>query len=474
VTGAVLRRTPGVGRTAAPVRLVHLGLGNFYRAHQAWYTDQSPDAGDWGYAAFSGHSRDLPDRLTAQDGLYTLISRAEDGDSFDVVSSVSKAHSADDHAAWLSYFGSPELGVVTLTVTEAGYLRDADGGLDAGRTDVQADLAALRADPAALVRTAPARLVAGLTMRRRTGAGPISIVPCDNLPGNGAIAERVIRDFAYLLDPTLVEWLDTSLAIVTTTVDRITPRASASDVEIVRTATGVHDECPVVTEPFKEWVLSGAFPAGRPGWQYTGAIFTDDVTPYEHRKLWLLNGGHSLLAYAGSIRGHSSVAEAVADDVCRGWLEQWWSLASPHLSQPAHDVAEYRDALLARFANPRIHHQLAQIGADGSQKIPVRVFPVLRAERAANRMPEAATRILAAWICYLRGLGAPVSDVRSGELLSLAAGSLREAVHRLLDALDPELGADAALADIVTGQCHQFTGQAEKASADLRVAGVEP
>lgn len=174
----------------------------------------------------------------------------------------------------------------------------------------------------------------------------------------------------------------------------------------------------------------------------------------------MLNGGHSLLAYAGSIRGHSSVADAVADDTCRGWLEQWWTVASPHLNQPEEDVAGYRSALLDRFANPRIHHQLAQIGSDGSQKLPIRVLPVLRAERGANRMPEAATRILAAWICCLRGLGAPVSDVRSQDLLPLAARPLPDAVPRLLDALDPELGADDELIATIVQQSEQLINQA--------------
>src|SRR6185503_10195994 len=133
-------------------------------------------------------------------------------------------------------------------------------------------------------------------------------------------------------------------------VDRITPHTAPDDVRTVLDSTGVDDRCPVVTEPFHEWVLSGSFPAGRPSWEDAGATFADDVTPYEHRKLWLLNGAHSLLAYAGSIRGHTTVADAVADETCHAWLEQWWKVASAHLAQPAEDLARYRAALLDRFA----------------------------------------------------------------------------------------------------------------------------
>ncbi|WP_375487804.1 mannitol dehydrogenase family protein [uncultured Jatrophihabitans sp.] len=455
---AFLRRTGA----APPVRLVHLGLGNFHRAHQAWYTDRAPDAAEWGYAAFAGRSGGTPELLAAQDGLYTLVGRAAEDDTFDVVGSIARAHAGDDHAAWLGYLASPDVAAVTLTVTEAGYLVDGEGNLDAERPEVQADLAALRKDRSAAVRTAPARLVAGLLARRAADAGPLALVPCDNLPGNGALLDRVVRELVALLDPSLADWLDASLSVVTTTVDRITPRTEPVDLETVRAATGVDDAAPVVTEPFAEWVLSGAFPAGRPAWHDVGAMFTDDVTPFEHRKLWLLNGGHSLLAYGGSVRGHATVAEAVADDTCRGWLEQWWDLARDHLPQPDHDVAVYRAALVERFANPRIRHLLAQIGADGSQKLTVRVLPVLRAERDAGRMPLAATRILAAWICTVRGFGAPVTDVRADDLLEPAAGPLADAVPRLLDVLDPRLGADDALVDAVAAQVEELTADVRR------------
>ena len=455
-----LSRTAGQGRAAAPVRLVHLGLGNFFRAHPCWYTEHAPDAADWGFAAFTGRSRSpLVGELNEQEGLYTLVSRAADADRFEVLGSLSRAHRAADNDAWLRYFEAPELSAVTITVTEAGYLRGADGGLDTGRPEVQADIKALRDDPTGVVRTAPARLVAGIAARRRAGAGPLALVPCDNTPGNGALAERVVRDLARLVDKDLAAWLGDSVAVVTTMVDRITPRAAPEDVRTVLKATGYDDRCPVVSEPFHEWVLSGKFPAGRPRWEDAGATFTDDITPYEHRKLWLLNGAHSLLAYAGSIRGHATVAGAAADETCRSWLEEWWAVASPHLDQPAADVAAYRTALLERFGNARMHDRLDRIAADGSQKLPIRILPVLRAERAAGRVPAGATRVLAAWVCHLRGLGAPVSDVRANEVVPLAQGPLDKAVPRVLRWLDPALGADADVVAIIVDQSKKFAQQ---------------
>ena len=433
--------------SVAPVRLVHLGLGNFFRAHQAWYTQHAPDAPDWGIAAFTGRSTALAQAMAAQDGRYTLVTRAADGDRFDVLGSVVAAYPGTDQASWLRLLASPDVRALTLTVTEAGYLRRAGGGggLDLDRPDVQSDAQALRADPTAPVHTAPARLLAGLAARRAADAGPLAVIPCDNLPDNGAIAQRVVRDLAELVDPGLAGWLDGSVSYVTTVVDRITPKTTPEDARTVAEATGVSDRCPVVTEPFSEWVLSGDFPGGRPRWEDAGATFTGDIAPYEQRKLWLLNAGHSLLAYAGSARGHQTVAEAVADDTCRSWLEQWWSEAAPYLSLPADEVSAYRVALVDRFANPRIRHLLAQIAEDGSVKLPVRILPVLRQERAAGRIPEGAARILAAWLRHLRGAGAPVKDAHADDILPLAKGPLTDAVPRVLGYLDPALGDDEAV-----------------------------
>jgi fructuronate reductase len=265
-------------------------------------------------------------------------------------------------------------------------------------------------------------------------------VSCDNLPGNGAVTARAVTDLAEAAEPALAAWIGEHVSFVTTMVDRITPRTTADDVRAVAERTGWPDAAPVVTEPFSEWVLSGDFPAGRPAWDAAGARFVDDVHPHETRKLLLLNGGHSLLAYAGSARGHETIAEAVTDPVCRGWLDQWWNEAVRVVPLPADDLAAYRTALLDRFANPRIRHTLAQIAADGSQKIPIRLLPVLRAERSAGRMPAGAVRLLAAWIRHLRGIGAPVNDAGAAPYQQ-RAGSVRD----VLALLAPDLAGDTDL-----------------------------
>lgn len=453
-----LSRSGGDGRPAAPVRILHLGLGSFFRAHQAWYTDRAPDARQWGIAAFSHRRRDLAHALTAQDGLYTLLTRDAEGDSFDVISSLAAAHAGSDHAAWLAYWRQPALAVVTLTVTEAGYACDLDRGLDLARGDVAADIAALRTDPGAPVMTAPARLLAGLHARARAGRGPVATVPCDNLAGNGAVAGRAVRELAAATGrPELVAAAD-GASWVTTMVDRITPGTTDADGAAVRAATGRHDAVPVVTEPFSEWVLSGDFPGGRPEWEHAGARFVADLTPFENRKLWLLNGAHSLLAYAGPRRGHVTVAQAVADPRCRGWLIEWWAEASRHLGLPGTELDSYQQALLGRFENPRIRHLLAQIAVDGSQKLPVRVLPVLRAERARGVVARGGARVIAAWMLHLREGTASVRDAEAGRAVAAARAPLPEAARLVLDLLGPGLGRDGELVAAVAAQVTELGG----------------
>jgi fructuronate reductase len=441
-------------RPAAPVRIAHLGPGNFFRAHQAWYTEHAPDAAEWGIAAFAGRRGVVARDLAAQDGLYTLLVRAADGDRPEIVSAVSTVSAELDD--WRKCFARPELALVTSTVTEAGYRRASDGGLDTGDSEVAADIAALTAHGTdAEVVTAPGKLALGLAVRRAHDLPGLAVVPCDNVPDNGAMAARVVGELAAAVDPGLAAWIGQHVAFVTTMVDRITPHTTDDDRAAVRERLGVDDPVPVVTEPYVEWVLSGEFPQGRPRWEGVGARFVDDIVPWEHRKLWLLNGSHSLMAYAGTLRGHETVEQAIGDPVVRGWVEQWWEDAARHLPLPPEEITAYRAALLERYANPRIRHLLRQIAADGSQKVPIRILPTVRADLADGRVPTGAARVLAAWVCHLRGQGAPVADVAAEEFVALAAGDLEDAVGRVLARLDV---TDARLAAAVTALAGELGG----------------
>jgi fructuronate reductase len=467
-----------------PVRALHLGLGAFHRSHQARYTEHAADPEPWGIAAFTGRSPEAAALLGAQDGLFALVERGPELDRPEVVASISAAHDGDDAGAWAEHFASPQVALVTLTVTEAGYHLDGAGHLDLRHPEIEADVDRLRragagsgtqrrARPApevggrahaastSPVRTMPGRLVAGLAVRRLAEAGPITIVPCDNLMGNGAATRTAVLDMCQVIDDGLAGWISASVSFASTVVDRITPATTAEDLATAERAIGRADRCVVVTEPCSEWVLSGDFPAGRPAWESAGARFVSDVRPFAERKLCLLNGGHSLLAYAGSALGHSTVADAVADPRCRAWLEGWWDEVTTILGLPGDDVTGYRAALLARWSNPRIGHTLNLIARDGSQKLVQRVLTVIHRYRAVgDPPPPGAARIFGAWLTHLRGSGADINDPRGAELVPLAAGERSEAARAVLEALEPGLGADAAFVRQVAANCRELEGMA--------------
>ena len=452
----------------APVRIVHLGLGAFARAHQLWYTQHANEtaapADRWGVAAFTGRSAAAAAPLAEQGGRYTLLVRSSDGDAPSVVDALVEVHDGADAEVWRSHLARAEVGVLTLTVTEAGYRRTPAGDLDRHDDDVARDV--VRLGEGAPAVTAPGRLVDGLRARRAADSGPIAIVSCDNLPDNGRVTRRVVLELAGLVDESLAGWIEQNVSFVSTMVDRITPATTAADRAVVRTLTGRDDRSPVVTEPFSEWVLQGAFPAGRPQWEDAGAVFVDDLEPYERRKLWLLNAGHSLLAYEGLARGLTTVAEAFADPGCRAALERLWAEAAEVLPS---DVDGYLAELRTRFANARIEHRLAQIAKDGSAKLPVRVVAVARA-RAAAGLPvgRAGADVVAAWIDHLEQVDVAASDPGAVTLVDALRGqgsSVRATLA--LDLIAPRLARKDVYARHVAEQL-------AVRSTTTTLAGVRP
>lgn len=429
-----------------PVRIAHLGLGAFHRAHQAWYTSEAEDG--WGIAAFTGRNPEAAQELAAQDGLYSLVVRSAERDDVVVVDSIVRAEEGSRVDRLAEILSSPETALVTLTVTEAGYALDAGGrpdeSIDAMREDIARLPDALRAGGTDAALTPLGRLLTGIEARRRADAGPLAVVPCDNLPDNGPFVGTGLRALAERVSPQTLAYLDESVSFVSTSVDRITPRTTPEDAATVARITGWHDRAPVVTEPFHDWVLSGAFPAGRPAWERVGARFVDDIEPFERRKLWLLNGAHSLLAYVGPLRGHRTVAEAIGDPVARALVEELWDEACRHLPSEGLDLESYRAALLDRFDNGRIRHSLDQIGQDAVAKLRVRIAPVLLAERQAGREAPSAIAVLGAWVAGARAGSLPAD--RAGAEISLAAAEAGDrGVVALLRLVDPLLTEDPAV-----------------------------
>lgn len=440
------------GVPTPPERIVHLGLGAFHRAHQAWYTAHAADADEWGIAAFTGRSRDLVDRLGPQDGLYTLVERAADGDRFELIPSIVRVEAGDDVPRFVMAVADPQVAILTLTITEAGYRLAADGTPDLEDEAVASDVERLRnaftrdapGDTTDAVRPATAlgRVLLGLDARRRADAGPIALVPCDNLPDNGGLLGRALADLAGRTSPDLAAWLGASVSVVSTSIDRITPAIDAvAESPAVLGATGWLDAAPVVTEPFSDWVLAGDFPAGRPDWESAGARFVEEIAPWENRKLWMLNGAHTVLATFGQTRGHTVVSAAIEDPACSDLVEALWDDDARQL--PGFDLADYRAALLERFRNPRIEHRLAQIAQDSTTKMRLRIVPVALGQLASGQEAPGCAAAIAAWMLGVRAGCAPVPDGIDQPAIADLDASAR---HTLLAALNARLADDAGFA----------------------------
>ncbi len=401
--------------TTAPVRIIHLGLGAFHRSHQAWYTAHAADSDQWGIAAFTGRSAQAAQVLSSQEGLYTLTTRGPEHDAVEVIPSIVETHHGGDVATLCALMARPEVAIVTLTVTEAGY--GAAPGQD----------------------TPLRRLVHALEARYDAQAGPIAVVPCDNIPANGEFVKAQLLDLARDVRPGMVDWLEHEVSYVSTSVDRITPRWDGNEVAAVREA-GWIDAAPVVTEPFSDWALEGEFPGGRPQWESAGAVFVDDIRGHEERKLWLLNGAHSLMAWWGLRRGLSTVAEAAASPACMALVRDYWDEAVPHLPVGV-EHERYRDELVARWGNARMEHHLAQIALESATKLSVRVGAVAVHERAAGRPATACAQALAEWIAGVAELPL-IEDSRQGEIAR--ALTAMDPVTAMISIIDANLAGDAA------------------------------
>jgi fructuronate reductase len=428
----------GVVAATPTERIVHIGLGAFHRAHQAWFTAQVDTEKQWGIVAFTGRSAKAAEELTSQDGLYTLITRGESGDQFEIVDSIVRAADGNDTEAFTSAIANPKIAIVTLTITEAGYGMDPYGHVDTVNPPV-----------------ALHRLAVALETRRRVNGQPIAVVSCDNMPSNGSMLKVAMSDLFASFGQESVAWMNQNVSFVSTSIDRITPKTTEVDVASVLAETGWDDCSPVVTEPFHDWVLEGEFPLGRPAWEKAGARFVDHIEPFENRKLWLLNGSHSLLAYAGQLRGHETVAAAIADATCLEWVEAFWNEAVQHLPAEGLDLPSYRAALLGRFRNGKIAHRLSQIAIDGSTKLRVRIAPVAKSELAAGRSAQACAVALRSWVEFVIAKTGRVEDSQSQAILH-AYSSTRDIeadrdqlAARLISIVDSELVTNSEFMDLV-------------------------
>ncbi len=407
--------------------IVHIGVGAFHRAHQAVYTQQAMLAagGDWRIIGVTPRSTDIADQLNAQDGAYCIIVRNPAGDECQTIHAISHVlAAARELEAVLDALCDPVIRIVTLTVTEKAYGIDrATLGIDRKHPSIAHDLANPR-NPEGVIGL----LVEGLRLRRAEGLPAFTALCCDNLPENGAVLRAGMVDFATIIDADLGEWIAQNVHFPSSMVDRITPASTDATYETVRAMTGHDDACAVETEPFSQWVIEDDFPTGRPAWEQAGVLMVDDVRPYEHMKLRMLNGSHSLIAYLGQLAGYKYVRDVMADENCAILVRRHMTAAAATLSPLAElDFADYANDLVERFRNPSIAHETRQIAMDGTEKLPQRLLhPAQDALKDGKDIGTYAIAV-AFWMAYLhkmmtQGNGSDISDPRQAEITFAMSG----------------------------------------------------
>jgi len=410
---------PAYDRSQVTASIVHFGVGGFHRAHEAMYLDRLMNDGtamEWGICGVGAlpHDRRIIDTLRSQDGLYTLVVKHPDGrrEPRVIGSVVETMFAPDDPEAVVARLADPVTRIVSLTITEGGYLvNQVTGEFDASDPSIQADLA-----EGATPSTVFGYITAALARRRDRGEAPFTVMSCDNLPDNGDVAKRMICAFARLKDPGLADWMESVVAFPNCMVDRITPVTSPEDIDRLAKEFGVEDGWPVVCEPFTQWVLEDHFGQGRPPFEDAGVQMVGDVVPYELMKLRLLNAGHQALCYLGYLSGYRYAHEVCQDplfaDFLLGYMEREGSPTLPEV--PGADLDSYRRKLIDRFANPEVRDTLARLCAESSDRIPKWLVPVIRANLASGGEIDRSALVVASWARYAGGVdekGEPIEVV---------------------------------------------------------------
>ncbi len=382
--------------------MAHIGVGAFHRCHQEEYTDDllGKRFGRWGVVGINIRDPRLGDTLGKQQGLYTRLLR-EDGrvEARVIGSMVSIVDSQERPDPALAVLASPAIDVVTVTVTEKGYCHTpATGELATDTPDIVHDLAHPEAP-----RSLPGLISRALELRMQSHGRPLTLMSCDNIPSNGMILGNVVGAIASRRSSALADWIGTNAAFPSSMIDRIVPATTAADIETVKRDYGYRDDAVVVGEPFRQWAIEQSFAGRMPRWDLAGATFVDEVQPYEHLKMRVLNGAQTTLCYLGVFAGHECTCDDMADPVLVNFVRRMLMEETLPTLQPVPGIepGSYVEQSLKRLRNRAIHHRNHQIATDGSQKIVQRLLNPIR-ERLSRGQGVALLSVpVAAWMVYL-------------------------------------------------------------------------
>jgi len=398
---------PGYDRAALRPGILHVGVGNFHRAHQAVYLDDLFTRGlaqDWAIIGAGVRPGDaaMREALAAQDYLSTVIEMEPGAHTARVIGAmVDFLPVQPDNAALIARMSQPDIRIVSLTVTEGGYYIDpASGAFDPGHPDIRADAAQPEAPG-----TVFGAIIAALRARRAAGIVPFTVMSCDNLPANGHVTRDAVTGLARLIDAELAAWIAAEVAFPNGMVDRITPATGEAERQRARARFGIDDASPVFCEPFRQWVLEDDFPAGRPPFEKAGVTLTPHVHAFETMKIRILNGGHAIIAYPSGLLGIDQVHEAMAHEAVRGFLDAVETREILPIVPPVPDTSleAYRLLIAQRFANPDVGDTIRRLCLDGSNRQPKFIIPSILDNRERGEMPHGLILLSAMWCRYCAG-----------------------------------------------------------------------
>jgi mannitol 2-dehydrogenase len=398
--------TPRYARTSLTPGIVHFGVGNFHRAHLAVYLDDLFNMGlnhDWAIIGAGVMPSDeiMREKLSSQDYLTTVVEQDANRSSARVTGPMIDFIPPSERKRLLALLADPAIRIVSLTVTEGGYMiNPATGNFDPHHPALQRD-AKNPDDPTSVFGL----ILHGLKARKAAGLQPYTVMSCDNLPHNGIVTRNAVAGLARLMDVRLGEWVEGSVAFPNAMVDRITPATSDRERQIASEMFGIEDNWPVFCEEFKQWVLEDRFTLGRPDFEKVGAQFVADVTPFEYMKIRILNGGHAVIAYPGGLMDVHFVHEAMEHPLIQGFFTkvQQEEIIPTVKPVPNTNIQDYFKLINRRFANPKIGDTERRLCLDGSNRQPKFIVPVIADNLKADRSISGLALESALWCRYCAG-----------------------------------------------------------------------
>lgn len=452
--------TPGYKRQQLTPGIVHFGVGNFHRAHLAVYLDDLFNMGldhDWAIigAGVMPFDEIMREKLSSQNYLTTVVEQDASHSAARVTGPMVDFIPPSERLRLISTLSDPAIRIVSLTVTEGGYMIDpATGKFDPGHPALQRD-ARNPDDPTSVFGL----ILKGLKDRKAKGIAPFTVMSCDNVPHNGVVTKNAVAGLARLMDGKLADWVEASVAFPNAMVDRITPATTDRERQITREQFGIDDSWPVFCEEFKQWVVEDNFPSGRPAFEKVGAQFVADVTPFEYMKIRVLNGGHAIIAYPGGLLDVHYVHEAMQHPLIHAFFEkvEQEEVLPTVPPVPGTNIQDYFKLIGRRFSNPKIGDTVRRLCLDGSNRQPKFIVPVINDNLKAGRSIAGLALESALWCRYCAGTsdsGKPIeANDPNWERLQATAKQAQEAPAHWLGMTDiyGDLAGNQHFASIFAG-----------------------